>query len=600
MWVDLLTVHTLKNDIFSAKTLIAIHEGVQKLNDAVEVPGSTIKLTNYHRSLFERLQRSFNNPVLLKEIGVAYLDEFGMPGVALKHFDLARHFAPKDRDLEQFQKEAALAMARQMADPPGHSGLGQIEPLHGKGEVNALLRKTGRLDRVQTRENLGEATGELEQKQEARRKTGHLPEAAQFGKSFDSALELAEKLIGQTEFTGAAAALEEARQAGAPNEELQMRYAQLGLSAFDYGRMEEALAYFVIMRDLGPEAVEGWFNCGLVYQKMGNLKEALASYNEAVRLAPENPKTWCNLGSVLFERGDYVEAEEAARKALLLREEYARAWDNLASALGAQNRLPEALEACQHAIRIQPGLHSAWFKFGVINFQLEDLVKATEAFNLTGDNPSYFAYVLYYMSMIAARRGEFDQSLQKLAQARAVDSTNELEIAALDELGAACSKIGRYSTAADFFTQITVKHPDNFSAWLSLGTALHRGEQLEHACQAYKQAAALQPENSIPWHNLGLLASDQGNAEESCACFQREVEMAPHDAKAWYDLGVSLQTLGRQEESAEAFERAESLVKSMSRISSDLSAALSIVRRLNLGDRVLKTEPRNFRGPKIF
>ena len=76
--------------------------------------------------------------------------------------------------------------------------------------------------------------------------------------------------------------------------------------------------------------------------------------------------------------------------------------------------------------------------------------------------------------------------------------------------------------------------------------------------------------------------------------------MAPHDAKAWYDLGVSLQTLGRQEESAEAFERAESLVKSMSRISSDLSAALSIVRRLNLGDRVLKTEPRNFRGPKIF
>ena len=41
---------------------------------------------------------------------------------------------------------------------------------------------------------------------------------------------------------------------------------------------------------------------------------------------------------------------------------------------------------------------------------------------------------------------------------------------------------------------------------------------------------------------------------------------------------------------AEAFERAENLIKSLTRRSSDLSAALSIVRRLNLGDRSLKTE----------
>jgi tetratricopeptide (TPR) repeat protein len=87
-----------------------------------------------------------------------------------------------------------------------------------------------------------------------------------------------------------------------------------------------------------------------------------------------------------------------------------------------------------------------------------------------------------------------------------------------------------------------------------------------------------------------MLASDLGRHEESRKYFQREVDLAPDDAKAWYDLGVSLQSLGLEEESAKAFEQAEGLVKSLARRSSDLSAALSIVRRLNLGERVLKTE----------
>ena len=141
--------------------------------------------------------------------------------------------------------------------------------------------------------------------------------------------------------------LDEAQKAGAPNEELLTYYAQLGLAAYDYSRMEESLKAFLRMRELGPEAVEGWFNCGLVLQKMGRLDEALVAYQEAVRLAPGNSKTWCNLSSVWFERGDYAEAEKAARKTLELKPDYARAWDNLAAALSAVNRLPEAAEACQ-------------------------------------------------------------------------------------------------------------------------------------------------------------------------------------------------------------------------------------------------------------
>jgi len=590
-WVDLLTVQALQEDMFSARTLMAIHEGIEKLAEARAAADSWITITSFHTTLFERLLRSFNNPNLLKEIGTVYLEEFRMPAIALKHFDLARQFAPKDRDLEQLQVAAALAVARQMTDQSAHSGLDE-EAAPSKPEVSALLRKTSKLANVvDTRTYLDETADELGRKQEVWRKTGAAePTTGGAAADFNEPLNRMQSLISQTDFAGAAAALDEARKAGAPNEELQVYYAQLGLTAYDHGRLEEALAAFLHMRDLGPKAIEGWFNCGLVYQKMGRLDEALASYQEAVRIAPENAKTWCNLSSVWFERGDHAEAERAARRSLELKVDYARAWDHLASALSAMDRLTEAAEACQQAIHIQPALHSAWFKFGVVNFQLDNMVMATEAFNMTGEDPDFFAYVLYYSSMIAARRGELDQAVEKLEQARAADAGNELESTAMKELAAAFTKAGSHANAADFYSQITKKRPEDFSAWLALGTARHRAEQIGPAREAYLRATELRPDNPLPWHNLGLLASDQGSHEESRKYFQREVELAPDDAKAWYDLGVSLRALGLEEESANAFEQAEGLVKSLARRSSDLSAALSIVRRLNLGGRVLKTE----------
>ncbi len=573
--------------MFSARTLMAIHEGVEKLAKA-RAANTGIVVTRSHATLFERLQRAFNNPNLLKEAGVAYLEEFRMPDIALKHFDLARQFSPNDRDIQQLQVAAALAVAKQMTDQSAHSGLNEAAP--AKPEVGALLRKTVKLAHVvDAKLHLDEAAGELGRKQEIRRQTEPVkPVEAAFTGDFQGSLSQVDGLIAKTDFAGAFLALAEARKVYVPNEELVACYTHLGLAAYEHGRMEEALTAFQQMRDLAPEAIEGWFNCGLVFQKMGRLDEALASYQEAARIAPDNAKTWCNLSSVWFERGDHAEAEKAARRSLELKPDYARAWDNLASALSALNRLPEAAAACQRAIHFQPGLHSAWFKYGVVNFQLDNMMMATEAFNMTGENSDFFGYILYYGSMIAARQGELVEAVEKLEQARAADPGNEIDPTATKELAAAFTKAGDHVAAGNFYSQITQAYPEDFSAWLALGAARHRAGKLDEARKAYIRATELEPDNHVPWHNLGLLASDQGKSEESRNYFQREVDLAPDDAKAWYDLGVSLKALGLEDESSDAFEQAEGLVKSLARRSSDLSAALSIVRRLNLSGRLLK------------
>ncbi len=230
--------------MFSARTLMVIHEGVEKLAAACAAPGNSITITGLHANLFERLHRAFNNPNLLKEVGVAYLEEFRMPAIALKHFDLARQFAPKDRDIEQLQVSAALAVARQMTDPSSHSGLEQTVP--AKPEVGSLIRKTSKLAHVvDTRTHLGETAGEMGRKQEAWRKTGSVKQVPESPVAdYHEPLSRIPDYIAQTDFKQAAAALDEAQKAGAPKEELQAYYAQLGLTAYDNGRFEEALDAF--------------------------------------------------------------------------------------------------------------------------------------------------------------------------------------------------------------------------------------------------------------------------------------------------------------------------------------------------------------------
>jgi tetratricopeptide (TPR) repeat protein len=588
-WNTLLATAIAKNDVFSVKSLKVITAGVEQLAEARNSPDCPFRLSGQHAAAFEKLRGAYNNAGLLKAVGLLYLGEFRLPAVALKHFELVRSLAPGDREIAVLETAAAKQVTSRESigtatTVPLDQGV-QQKPDIGK----VIFSTTTKLHRVDTRMQLNASTGALERRQEARRKTQSLNIGATKQRDFTEAFEQVREFIANSQFADAFSALADLVRAEAPADEVQTCYAQLGLAAFEHNRLADALAAYLKMRDMAPQSVEGWYNCGLVYHKMGMSDEALDCYEEASRLDGSNPRIWCNLSSIWFDRGDYAEAEKMARQALELRINYPRALDNLAATLSAMNRLQEAADVCQQAIRLQPNLHSAWFKLGVIKFQQEQFIPAMEAFNLTGDNPDFFPYVLYYLCMIDARRGRLDEAIQKLGDARAADPTNELEALALKEIGELCTKLDHHQAAADAFGQILAIQPEDTATWIAKGTAHHRLGQLADAHEAYVRVTELEPENPVPWHNLGLLAADQKQYEQARDCFQREVELAPEDAKAWHDLGETWRKLGNAQESARALDQAATLVHSHTRQTSDLSAAMSIVRRLNLGDRVLRT-----------
>ena len=88
-----------------------------------------------------------------------------LPAVALKHFEMAQQFAPKDKSIEELQVAAALAVAHEKTDLTGHSGISEAEP--SESEVGAVLRKTCQITHVvEARNHLDESAGELGRKQD--------------------------------------------------------------------------------------------------------------------------------------------------------------------------------------------------------------------------------------------------------------------------------------------------------------------------------------------------------------------------------------------------------------------------------------------------
>ena len=584
IWKELHARHKAQNDFLSVKTLTVILNGVEELAEARSLPDSPIQVSAMHLSGFRSLFEAFNNPRLIKQVGVLYLQEFSLPEVALDHLELALQLSPgqKDKQIEML-REAAIKRISRSADQEIHTMVDQ--PLRQKPVVSTVVKKTGRLTLSLAKEQLSGAVNRLTLSVKA------VP-AEQTPRPPDPTLPIAKAaaLLLERQWQEALPHLDAAQGPTTSTLVLQKLYTQAGLMALAEGDFDAALSACLKARDVLAIKADPWFNVGIIYQKLGRLDEALACFVQAQQLEPHNPEVWCNLSSVHFERGVYNEAEKAARKALDLSAQNARAWDALAAALAAVDRLTEAADACAHALEQDPHLSSAWFKKGTLEFHQDNLSEAWKAFLQAQSNPEFLPFALYYLAMIDARHGKFEQAQAKLSNARAMVPSSDLLLTVLREMALSFTQRDEFAQALKFYTEAIALQPSDFTSWLGLGTVHHHQGRRDDARRAYLQASNLQSTHSGPWHNLGLLAAEENNHAEAQSYFEKEVRLSPDNPKAWYDLGLSYQNQGKQEESRQAFAQVEKRIREPIGATGDLLAGLKIVRRMHLKKRVLKVK----------
>jgi len=553
-WEALLEKARGQNDPLSTKSLEVIIEGLKKieeLNAAAKAQEKTpLRISPLAQSMFTRLARAYNSPTLLKEVGLIYLRDLGLPGMALQHFERSIRLGGPERELRPLSEAAAVAVQRQITQTTGalagHSGISAAQ--HAKPVAIDIIRKTGKMlmpsKLTKSAKTAPASTGVEEEP---------LPASTQ------ECIAQAKVAMGQGNLKRAQALLKKANEAPAGKTEMWQAWTDLGQAFFEAGQPVEIEEAFLEAQRYDPDELASQFNAALGYQLNLKYELALETYLKANKINPKHPKVWCNLGVLYFQTDQYPQAESALRFATMASPDYARAWDNLAAALGAQDKLDEALTACKRAVELRPEYPEAFFKMGVIYFTRNDFPHAAAEFQRAALHPAISAYCDSFQSIIHARLEQPEEAEAAVQRAVKADPKCDLLWMAWNEIGLAWYAAGNYGRAATAYGEATIIVPAEPQAWFNLGVSFHKLGDLDAARDSYQHAVDLKESFPGAWHNLGIVCAQKGDQLAAMNAFRREVNWVPDNIRAWYDLGVTLEKLKRDDEARVAFHKVDLL-----------------------------------------
>ena len=554
-WEQLADKARGQNDPLSIKSLKVIIEGlkrIQEYNAAAKEKGmAMLKISSLSQSMFSRLARAYNSPTLLKEVGLIYLRDLGLPNIALQHFERSMRLGGPEKELRPLSEAAAVAVQRQMSRSTGsvaqHAGITTAQ--HAAPVTVEIIRKTGKL----LMPSRPAATPTRKMAPKPTEETEPLPATT------EQCMFEARNAISQGKLKRAEALLQKANAHPGEKTVMWQLWTDLGQAFFESGQSPEVETSFVEALKYDPEELASQFNAALGYQLNQKYDLALATYLKANKIDPKHPKVWCNLGVLYFQTDQYPQAESALRFATLASPDYGRAWDNLAAALGAQDKLDEALIACKRAVELRPEYPEAFFKMGVIYFSRGDFANASTEFSRAALHPAISAYCDCFQAMIHARLEQVEAAEAAVQRAIKADPKCDMLWMAWNEIGLAWYAEQNFSRSATAYGEATIITPDEPQAWFNLGVSFHKLGDLEAARDSYQQAVDLKESFPGAWHNLGIVCAQKGDHLAAMNAFRREVNWVPDNIRAWYDLGVTLDKLGRGDEARVAYNKVDQL-----------------------------------------
>jgi tetratricopeptide (TPR) repeat protein len=468
-----------QNDPLSTKSLEVIIDGLKKIEEvnalAREKDAAPLRISRLSQSMFTRLARAYNSPTLLKEVGLIYLRDLGLPNVALQHFERSIRLGGPEKELRPLSEAAAVAVQRQMSQrtglAAGHSGITSAQAT--QPVAIEIIRKTGKI--LMPSRPSHAATTKMTVVASGAEADEPLPSTTQ------ECLDEAKVAIKQGHLKRAEALLKKAGEQPVGKTEMWQAWTDLGQACFEASQFVQVEVAFLEALRLDPDELASQFNAALGYQLNHKYEPALATYLKANKIDPKHPKVWCNLGVLYFQTDQYPQAESALRFATMASPEYARAWDNLAAALGAQGKLDEALIACKRAVELRPEYPEAFFKMGVIYFSRNDFSRAAAEFQRAALLPAISAYCDSFQAIIHARLEQTEAAEAAVQRAVKADPKCDLLWMAWNEIGLAWYAAGSYSRAATAYGEATIIVPDEPQAWFNLGVSFHKLGDLEAA-----------------------------------------------------------------------------------------------------------------------
>jgi tetratricopeptide (TPR) repeat protein len=273
-------------------------------------------------------------------------------------------------------------------------------------------------------------------------------------------------------------------------------------------------------------------------------RQAMAlDYFERAAVSEDSAEAWCNLGSALCDYGQFERAYGVLMKSLASASDHPFAAFTLARACKGMGQPAASLEHIQRAI--------------------------------AGDGQD--ADFRIFRAMLAVESDQWDMALADLAflSSKNLPPQQKLLLANLYlQTGQFALSIPHYEALVDLF-------PDYFDAWMGLGAAFERANDLlglERAIAGAESAARLTEQHGALKQLQAKLAYRNKRYEDSARLLQ-DVWSMPGGNVLWksqvgFEYGQSLDKAGRYAEAWQAFRQAHALRNDISRDSSGDRQAL--------------------------
>jgi tetratricopeptide (TPR) repeat protein len=552
-WMALADKARSQNDPLSVKSLEVIIGGLKRIEELEEKGNKARALSTLAQSMFVRLARAYNSPTLLKEVGLIYLRDLGLPDTALEHFERSLLLGGPEKELRPLTEAAAVGVQRQIAKKTGElpelSGI--TSAYHSNPAATMIIRRTGKMllpPGIKQTNLLPAVEPDADEKADQPLPEGTEACLAEAGSALENgALRRAEALLRKAnERPGEARAMWQA-------------WTDLGQAYYESGAYPEVEMAFLEALKFQPDELAAHFNAALGYHLNQKFEQAVVEYSRANELQKNHPKVWCNLGVLYFQLDAYDRAEKALECSVEADPNYARAWDNLAAALGAQDKLDAAVAACGRAIALRPDYPETHFKLGIIHFSRNEFVKAIIEFQRAAMVPTLTGYCDVLSAMSYARLEQTEAAEAAARSAQQTDPNCDLLWMAWNDLGLAWFAEKNYERSALAYNEAARLKPDEAAVWFNLGVSYHRAGNLQAARDSYQHAVNLNGSLTEGWHNLGTVCGEMGDFRTAIAAFRRETNWAPNNVRAWFDLGVAYEKANEHEQAHRAFATAEGL-----------------------------------------
>jgi len=201
-------------------------------------------------------------------------------------------------------------------------------------------------------------------------------------------------------------------------------YSNRGLTYFEIGEYEQAIADYDQAIALDPEFAIAYLNRGLTYFEIGEYEQALADYDQAIVLDPEFATAYLNRGVAYTDLGEYGQALIDLDQAIELDPTDALAYNNRGFLYYQLGEVEQAIADYDQAIELDPELIQAYPNRGAAYNSLGELEQAFADYDqaITLDPELALAYSgrgLAYTGL-----GEFEQAIADYNQAIELDPTD--------------------------------------------------------------------------------------------------------------------------------------------------------------------------------